>query len=83
MRSISHSKPELGARGWTIRIGPGGGLYPPYGRHRNPSSKYGFYLETGLRNGTTYPFLRPAFEASKDSTIRDLKDGIRLLVRLA
>ena len=22
--------------------------------------KYGYYLETGLRNGATYPFLRPA-----------------------
>lgn len=25
--------------------------------------KYGFYLETGLRNGATYPFLKPALSA--------------------
>lgn len=27
--------------------------------------EYGFYLETGLRNGRTYPFLRPALPAAK------------------
>ena len=26
--------------------------------------RYGYYLETGLRNGTTYPFLRPAIPAA-------------------
>lgn len=27
--------------------------------------EYGYYLETGLRNGATYPFLRPALPAAK------------------
>ena len=26
---------------------------------------YGYYLETGLRNGVTYPFLRPALPAAR------------------
>lgn len=28
--------------------------------------EYGYYLETGLRNGVTYPFLRPALPAARD-----------------
>lgn len=28
--------------------------------------EYGYYLETGLRNGATYPFLRPALVAARD-----------------
>lgn len=27
--------------------------------------EYGYYLETGLRNGATYPFLRPALAAAR------------------
>lgn len=27
---------------------------------------YGFHLETGLRNGRTYPFLKPALPAARD-----------------
>jgi hypothetical protein len=27
---------------------------------------YGFYLETGLRNGRTYPFLKPALVFARD-----------------
>lgn len=27
--------------------------------------EYGYYLETGLRNGATYPFLKPALPAAK------------------
>ncbi len=27
--------------------------------------EYGYYLETGLRNGRTYPFLRPALAAAR------------------
>lgn len=26
---------------------------------------YGYYLETGLRNGVTYPFLKPALPAAR------------------
>jgi hypothetical protein len=28
--------------------------------------EYGYYLETGLRNGATYPFLKPALSAARD-----------------
>lgn len=35
------------------------GLFGDYGTN----VKYGLYLETGLRNGATYPFLVPAMEA--------------------
>jgi len=27
--------------------------------------EYGYYLETGLRNGATYPFLKPALAAAR------------------
>lgn len=27
--------------------------------------EYGYYLETGLRNGATYPFLKPALPAAR------------------
>ena len=27
--------------------------------------RYGYYLETGLRNGVTYPFLKPALPAAR------------------
>lgn len=27
--------------------------------------EYGYYLETGLRNGVTYPFLKPALTAAR------------------
>jgi hypothetical protein len=61
-RSVSHTpiKPILG--GFEIRVGPAGGLFPPYGKkRRTPAGRYGAYLETGLRNGATYPWLLPAF----------------------
>lgn len=62
-RSITHTRPVLGASGWECRVGVAAGFYPPYGgRRRTTSSRYGHALETGLRNGATYPFLRPAFE---------------------
>lgn len=59
VRSITHTRPERGPHGWEVRVGTGVGLYPPYGRH-TPSSRYGYYLEHGLRNGARYPFLGPA-----------------------
>lgn len=37
-----------------------GGLVGRYGT----AVEYGRYLETGLRNGVTYPFLRPAISAA-------------------
>lgn len=57
-RSITHSPIVFTGGGWETKVGTGVGLTPPYGR--TPASKYGFYLETGLKNGTVYPFLGPA-----------------------
>lgn len=37
-----------------------GGLVGKYGTN----VPYGYWLETGLRNGVTYPFLRPAISAA-------------------
>jgi hypothetical protein len=61
-RSITHTPVVMEAGALTTRVGMGAGFFPPYGSSRTPSSKYALYLETGLRNGTTYPFLRPAFK---------------------
>jgi hypothetical protein len=49
--------------GAEVRVGTAPGKVPPYakGKSRTPSSKYGYYLETGLRNGSKYPFLTTAF----------------------
>ncbi|MFI0914231.1 hypothetical protein [Streptomyces abikoensis] len=58
-RSITHSPVVPSGTGWETRIGTAVGFTPPYGR--TPASQYGLYLETGLRNGATYPFLSPAY----------------------
>jgi hypothetical protein len=50
------------AEGWSVRVGPRKGYYPPYSarwRSRVDSSRYGYYLETG-DHGITYPWLGPA-----------------------
>lgn len=72
VRSITHTEPAPTITGGvSIRVGPAGGLYPTYRRQsRTPSSKYGLYLETGLRNGSTYPFLGPAFHKTAKETAR-------------
>lgn len=57
-RSLTHSAPARTGTGWEVRVGTGIGFTPPYGK--TPANKYGYYLETGLRNGATYPFLLPA-----------------------
>jgi hypothetical protein len=57
-RSISHSPIVFTGGGWETKVGTAVGFQPPYGR--TPASKYGFYLETGLKNGSVYPFLGPA-----------------------
>lgn len=58
-RSITHAPAMKSASGWEIKLGPGVGFTPPYGK--TPASEYGEILEkTGLRNGATYPFLIPA-----------------------
>lgn len=57
-RSLTHSPVAFTGGGWETKVGTAGGLTPPGGR--TASSKYGLYLETGLKNGATYPFLGPA-----------------------
>lgn len=59
-RSITHSPVVFTGGGWETKVGTGVGFTPPYGR--TPANRYGLYLETGLRNGSTYPFLKPAFD---------------------
>jgi hypothetical protein len=59
VRSITHSEVTPSVGGWEVKVGTAGGLFPYYNRH-TPSSKYGYYLETGLRNGAKYPWLAPA-----------------------
>lgn len=57
-RSISHSPVIFTGGGWETKVGTAIGFTPPYGR--TSASKYGLYLETGLKNGSVYPFLGPA-----------------------
>ncbi|MFE9127104.1 hypothetical protein ACFYOF_17065 [Streptomyces sp. NPDC007148] len=59
-RSLTHSPVIFNGRGWETKVGTAAGFTPPYGR--TPASKYGLYLETGLKNGSTYPFLKPAVD---------------------
>lgn len=59
-RSLTHSPVVFTGGGWETKVGTGAGISPPYGR--TPASLYGLYLETGLKNGATYPFLKPAFD---------------------
>lgn len=58
-RSLTHSPVVFNGSGWETKVGTATGFTPPYGR--SPSNKYGLYLETGLKNGSTYPFLLPAY----------------------
>jgi len=67
VRSIPHTTPVPFGMGWSAKVGTAAGMYPVYRtmaggvvKSRTPSSKYGYYLETGLRNGTRYPFLEYA-----------------------
>ena len=57
-RSLTHTTPVLHGTTWECRVGTAVGFTPPYGR--SPANRYGLALETGLRNGTAYPFLGPA-----------------------
>ncbi|MEU8552323.1 hypothetical protein AB0C81_36055 [Streptomyces roseoverticillatus] len=59
-RSITHTPVAPSGTGWETKVGTGVGFTPPYGR--TPSSRYGLYLETGLKNGATNPFLHPAYQ---------------------
>jgi hypothetical protein len=61
-RSVVHTEPHLaGPMTWEAKVGLAAGFFPPYGGERTASSKYGLYLEAGLRNGTTYPWFIPAW----------------------
>lgn len=62
VRSISHTQVKMIGRDLEMKVGMGTGFFPPYGKSRTASSKYAYYLETGLRGGATYPFLNPAFK---------------------
>lgn len=68
VRSITHSEVTRAATGWEVRVGTATGLFAYYNRH-TPSSKYGYYLETGLRNGRKYPWLAPALHMVNHVTI--------------
>jgi len=59
-RSISHSPVIFNGGGWETKVGTAVGFTPPRGK--TPANLYGLYLETGLKNGATYPFLKPAFD---------------------
>jgi hypothetical protein len=58
--SIGHAPITKDPAGWATKVGPRQGFSPPYGKRPTPAHLYGYYLETGLRNGTTYPWLKPA-----------------------
>lgn len=60
-RSITHAPAVQKGTGWEMKVGTAVGFTPNYGGGRTPANKYGYYLEHGLRNGSTYPFLVPAF----------------------
>lgn len=62
-RSITHEPIIRSGDSYSIKVGTAVGFYPNYGAGatRTPANKYGYYLETGLRNGSKYPFLLPAF----------------------
>jgi hypothetical protein len=58
-RSVDHSPIGKEPGGWGTKVGPKTGQYAPYNK-RTPADRYGYYLETGLRNGARYPWLKPA-----------------------
>lgn len=61
VNSITRTAVIRSGIGWEAKVGLRPGRVPPYRKGRGAtSSKYGLYLETGLRNGSTYPFLGPA-----------------------
>jgi hypothetical protein len=76
-RSVVRTPATLAGLGWEVRVGTAAGFYPPYGgKRRTPSSRYGMYLEKGLRNGSRYPWLVPAYKRVRDT----LAPGILITV---
>lgn len=61
-RSVGHTPVEKDPSGWLTKVGPRRGFTPPYGTNPTEAHRYGYFLETGLRNGATYPWLKPAAE---------------------
>ncbi|MQS14525.1 hypothetical protein F7Q99_20210 [Streptomyces kaniharaensis] len=59
VRSLARTSVNRTVTGAEVRVGTQPGMAPPYSR--TPSSKYGSYLEQGLKNGARYPFLTTAF----------------------
>ncbi|MEZ0066674.1 hypothetical protein ABIA32_002686 [Streptacidiphilus sp. MAP12-20] len=59
--SVDHSHIAKDATGWATKVGPKVNQFPEY-NSRTPADRYGYYLETGLKNGTTFPWLKPAAE---------------------
>ena len=66
-RSITHTEPAPRGIGWTCRVGPASTPHRVYGGKRRASRARGTTsgvigkaLETGLRGGHKYPFLKPA-----------------------
>ncbi|MBV6697433.1 hypothetical protein KV557_09885 [Kitasatospora aureofaciens] len=59
VKSLARTSVNRTVTGAEVRVGTQPGMTPPYGR--TPSSKYGSYLEQGLKNGAKYPFLSTAF----------------------
>lgn len=72
--SIDHSEPVPSALGWSLKVGPKPNCYPEY-NSRTPADRYGYYLETGLRNGTAYPWLKPAADALEAAGAAALMGG--------
>lgn len=66
--SVGHSTIMKDPTGWSTKVGPAVDAAPRRGR--TPPHKYGNYLETGLKGGQTYPWLKPAAEfATKISAV--------------
>lgn len=59
--SIGRSQVEPLGTGWQCKVGTVPGQIPWYSDRGVASSRYGRFLEFGLRNGTKYPWLLPAF----------------------
>lgn len=57
VRSLTHTQASYSVGGWEVRVGTAAGFYPPYGKGRTPSSRYGYYLE----HDHNFPFLEPAW----------------------
>lgn len=68
VRSVDHTPIMRDPIGWSTKVGPKVGETNP--NSSTPPDKYGYYLETGLKGGQTYPWLKPAAEfATKVSAV--------------